>query len=1209
MARSKDPMQASPSLFEAHARQLQEQERNLQRRLRRQRALFIPRFLLQATVEVQLRSAAQDRAYEIALHWADLETSGELLRFKEKSIAPQFLGQFFGEGLGYQVKTASPDDWQMEYEFYVKDVGPADAALGQFPRSSLPLAVVELKGAMTDLDRDRSNGRTAVQQCWDYLNALPACPWGIVSNFRTIRLYHREKGTLSYEEFDLQELRNRARFDQFYCIFERGGLLPSRIGQQPRALELLRKTADRQKGVGDKLYREYQWRRLELIEHLNRKEGKGLDEAIRIAQKLLDRIIFIAFCEDRELLPEKLLETTRSEIRMYSRAKNPAWENFLDLFTAIDKGAKGKREISAFNGGLFADDPAINALELVEEKWTNAFAGFGNYDFSEEVNVEVLGHLFERSITELEKLRVGGLFALKAGVEDAESANGAVPLARRRKKGATARAADESPLSKMPKSAQRKRFGIYYTPPAFTGLIVERTIDALVLEPFAALQEQHQVDPEARTDQDPKRLLAYWSGCLEVLKALAVCDPACGSGAFLIRAYEALDAHYKAVVHGLAGAGMAAEEVAKLEDAIPDLILNHNLYGVDLSEQAVEITQLALWIRSARKGHTLADLSRNIVWGNSLVSDEEMVRQNHPDPEKRPRAMGWESAFPAVFARPKPGFDCVIGNPPWERVKLEEREFFGLGAPHIATAANAAGRKKLIEKLEVENPDLWEHYKAAQASATRMLDHVRSKDAGFVLTGKGDVNLYMLFAELARRIVSPNGRVGLLLPSGIGTDHTTKEFFGELVASKTLSAVYDFVNRLGLFPDVEGRLKFCVLLFSGAEIQSDEMDFVFWAERVEHIAEKSRHVVLSAKEIKLMNPNTLTCPIFRSQRDGDLTKGIYKRVPILIDQNRKQGGNPWGIKFLRMFDQTNDAGLFGEGHEWEKKGYKLTGNSYVKKGKRALPLMEAKMTRDYDHRASCVTMNAKNAYMNYDAEPVSLVDHQNPEFLPMGRYWVAEDDIAARAPKSLSIAAIGFHDIARANDTRTMVACLSPLAGYSNTLPLIVNDGNQRWRRFCCLAGNLNSYPYDFLVRQKANNAHLNFFIVEQLPTLPPETCAEKCPWSKKETIEQWISERVLKLTCTAEDMIPLAKACDFKGSRGDGVHIWKEAERAEIRAELDAAYFHLYGITRDDAEYMLSTFSNSGLVPEDKRGSQQLLCAPGSTGQMVLDAMDRLGV
>ena len=308
-----------------------------------------------------------------------------------------------------------------------------------------------------------------------------------------------------------------------------------------------------------------------------------------------------------------------------------------------------------------------------------------------------------------------------------------------------------------------------------------------------------------------------------------------------------------------------------------------------------------------------------------------------------------------------------------------------------------------------------------------------------------------------------------------------------------------------------------------------------------------------------------------------------------------------------MFHQTNDAALFGEGRAWEKKGYKLVGNCYVKTGKRALPLMEAKMTRDYDHRASTVTMSAKSAYMNYDAESVSLVDHQNPEFLPMGRYWVAEDDIAARAPKSISVAAIGFHDIARANDTRTMVACLTPYAAFSNKLPLVVNENELEWRRFCCLIGNFNSYVYDFVVRQKVGGANLNFFIVEQLPTLPPETYADKCPWSKKETLEQWISERVLKLTCTAEDMIPLAKACDFKGSRGDGVHIWKEAERAEIRAELDAAYFRLYGVDRDDAEYILSTFSNSGVAPDDKRGSQQFLCAPESMGQMVLEAIDRL--
>ena len=469
---------------ESSGRGLFDEQSAHRRRLRPQRALFIPH-LLREKADNNLLEEEQGKAHEIAVHWADLETNGHLPEYKETSIDKTFLDQLFGQGLGYRVKTESPASWEMEHQFFVPSVGPADAALGQFPASlAVPAAMVELKGAKTDLDRDKVNGRTAVQQCWDYLNAVPGCDWGIVSNFRSIRLYNREKGTQAYEEFTLQGLRVRKKFNEFFYLFHRDGLLPSRSGQQPRALALLRETGERQREVGNKLYDAYRWCRLELIQHLCRQERKSLDEAIRIAQKLLDRIIFIAFCEDRGLLPEKSLEMTRDEVRSYSRAKNPAWENFLDLFTAIDKGAKGRRIISPFNGGLFADDSAINELELEDTKWTNFFANFGRFDFSEEVNVEVLGHLFERSITELEKLRVGGLFALEANIEN-PNGNGNGKTARRQgTKGKSVAATTDtaSPLSKMPKSAQRKRFGIYYTPPAFTGLIVERTIDALVRE-------------------------------------------------------------------------------------------------------------------------------------------------------------------------------------------------------------------------------------------------------------------------------------------------------------------------------------------------------------------------------------------------------------------------------------------------------------------------------------------------------------------------------------------------------------------------------------------------------------------------------------------------------------------------------------------------------------------------------------------------------
>jgi hypothetical protein len=1194
MAKKKAAEQGNPRLFEQH-------ERALDRRIRRQRALFIPRYLREAAANQQLSGTAQDKAHAIAVRWADLETSGQLAKHKETSIDTQFLDQLFGEGLGYAVKTESPSGWQLEHKYTVPSIGIADAAFGDFPGTKCPTVVVELKDALNDIDRDKSNGRTAVQQCWDYLNALPDCPWGIVSNFSTIRLYHRSKGILAYEEFTLQELRDRARFNEFYALFERGGLLRSQLGQLPRAAALLDKTQKRQKDVGDELYSKYQRWRYELIHHLHIEEGVAFDEAIRIAQKLLDRIIFIAFCEDRELLPKDSLAETKTDVRRYSRAKNPAWENFLDLFRAVDKGAKGKKEITAFNGGLFEDDPAINALELEDEKWTTAFAGFGAFDFSEEVNVEVLGHLFERSITELEKLRVGGLFALKGAVEgeNGHAQRAAKPAWGLAKKSAQADAPPDSPLSKMPKSAHRKRFGIYYTPPAFTGLIVERTVDALVRDRFASLAKTHKVDPESREPQDPKRLRAYWTACLECLKALAICDPACGSGAFLIRAYESMNAHYLAVWHGLGGSGAPKEELDALQDAIPDLILSSNLYGVDLSREGVEITQLALWIRSARAGKSLMNLSKNILHGNSLVTDLAVD----------PHALDWAGAFPQVFGKGKAGgFDCVIGNPPWEKVKVEDRQFFSLTDPSTAQAVSASDRKKRIAAMPTVAPELHESYLAARARAQRMLDYARGSDR-YPLTGKGDINLYMLFAELARKIVAPSGIVGLLVPSGISSELMCRGLFNSLVDDSRLIALYDFENKDGDFADVHRSQKFCTIIFGGSQAKAVAADFVFFARDIEDVSEsnKQRHIALTAADMKLLNPNTNTCPIFRTRRDANLTRAIYKRVPILIDENRKQGGNPWGIKFFTMFHQTNDAEHFAEAKVWEKKGYKLQGNIYVKTKVRALPLYEAKMVQAFDHRAASVVVEDDNWVRQGQKAETSLVQHANPEFAVMPRWWVAEDAVAHRLDGREKQWYLAYKDVTASTNTRTMIAAILPKVAAVNSAPLAVFRPEITAILECCLLANLNALAYDYVARQKVGNQHLNYFVVYQIPTLPPDTYAGKCPWSKKETLEHWISERVLKLSCTAEDMLPLAKACDFKGSRGDGVHIWKEQDRADLRAELDAAFFHLYGIERDDAEYMLSTFAGTGFIAPDKRGDDGKAWERGSIGEAVLDAYDAL--
>ena len=237
----------------------------------------------------------------------------------------------------------------------------------------------------------------------------------------------------------------------------------------------------------------------------------------------------------------------------------------------------------------------------------------------------------------------------------------------------------------------------------------------------------------------------------------------------------------------------------------------------------------------------------------------------------------------------------------------------------------------------------------------------------------------------------------------------------------------------------------------------------------------------------------------------------------------------------------------------------------------------------------------------------SLVQHANPEFAVQPRWWVAESEVE-RAVRDLPKNGpwyMGYKDITSPTNERTMIASFVPLSGVTNTFVLMPTHIAPL--RQCCLLGNLNAFAYDFVTRQKIGGVHLNFFIVQQLPTLPPDTYEGKCPWSKKETLEHWISERVLKLSCTADDMLPLAKACAFKGSRGDGVHIWKEHDRANLRAQLDAGYFHLYGIGRDDAEYMLSTFTATGFIKPDRRESDGAAWEHGSIGAAVLAAYDAL--
>jgi hypothetical protein len=1105
--------------------------------------LFLRKYLADAANQLPMLPAERERVTSALKQWADAALDGHLQQ-KETSLDAEFLQKIFGEALNYKSVSESPNDYHREKNPTVPGAGIADGSLGWFSsgKTVAPIAVIELKGAGVDLDADRFKGRTPVQQCWDYLVNLPDTQWGIVSNYVTIRLYHKSATPRTYEEFTVADFLDPVRVGQFYHIFEREGLLGNKVAKEaPRATRLLRQTQNQQREVGDKLYRYYADSREQLIGELIDRKGFTQDVAIRTAQKLLDRIIFMAFCEDRGLLPDKLIESTWKNVAPLARATNPRWNNFLDAFHAIDQGHPSLDLATGYNGGLFRQDPVIDQLNL-EDRWTDVFKDIGGYDFHEggEVTVDVLGHIFERSITELEKMRVVGLFGSQAG----------------------------QTLGAMPKSAERKRFGIYYTPPQFTRLIVDETVGKLIAERVESLPGDH----------------AGMHQRISALRKLKIVDPACGSGAFLIAAYERLEEAYEEIARALRVTGHL-QEAQNLTNEYPDYILFDSLYGVDLSEESVEITQLALWIRSAQKGRPLTDLSNNIRRGNSLIRD----------PSVHPNAFDWHTSFPKVFTADAAtaGFDAVIGNPPWERMKVQEREFFALAAPEIASAVNAADRRKMIAEIEAKNPALWERYRAAQDAAEKTLAHVRSEAANFPLTGRGDVNLYMLFAELARQLVAPTGRVGLLVPSGIATDATTKHFFADLMESKTLTALFDFENKRGWFEDVHRAFKFSILLMNGKAVPREAARFVFFAHDIKDLAEKNRQISLSPQDLKLLNPNSGTCPIFRTKRDAELTKKVYRHVPVLIDRNRKNGGNPWGVRFVRMFDQTNDAEHFVNGETLASDGYKLVGNRWTKGNKSYLPLYEAKMIQSFDHRAAGVRIEAGNWMRQGQTDDTSLVEYQNPEFVVQPRYWVEDGTVAASIDDRQWL--LAYKDVTSATNQRTMIATFMPRVAAANTAPLILADNSVR--RQACLLGNLNALAYDFIARQKVGGLHLNFFIVEQLPTFPPDAYDEKCPWDKSQTLEDWVADRVLKLTCTADDMRPLAKAAAF----APGVWKWKESERAQLRAELDAAYFHLYQLGREDVEYVLGTFQ--GIVNEDEKAE-----GAGRTREMILKAYDRMG-
>jgi hypothetical protein len=539
----------------------------------------------------------------------------------------------------------------------------------------------------------------------------------------------------------------------------------------------------------------------------------------------------------------------------------------------------------------------------------------------------------------------------------------------------------------------------------------------------------------------------------------------------------------------------------------------------------------------------------------------------------RYRFFHWHLEYPEIFrvaddeapdANPatgwQGGFSCVLGNPPWEKIEFKEQEFFAARHEKIANAPNAAARKNLIEAL-AHSDDLVE-----QELHSRFLAALREsigwsqllKDSGrYPLAGQGRLNTYAVFAETARTIIGPHGRSGLVLPTGIATDATTAPFFGDLVRTGRLAGLLEFENEEFLLSRaVHHSFRFCLLTICGSDVKASEAVFAFGSRRMSDVA--ARSFVLAPEEILLLNPNTGTAPVFRSRRDAEITLEIYRRIPVLWRE--QPPANPWGLSFRQgIFNMASDSGLFRTREMLESEG---SGG----RAERMLPLYEAKMIHHYDHRLGTYEGQTA-AQANMGTLPrLTPEQHADPERVVLPRYWVAESEVEKRLGDRWGKGwLLGWRDIARSSDERTMVCGALPRAAVGHTFPLLLVSS----ARFAGLYANLASFVLDFITRQKIAGTHITYGHLKQLPVLPPERYDEAVPWLGDGSLGNWVEARVLELTYTAWDMAAFARDLGDDGPP----FVWDEERRFALRAELDAAYFRLYAVGRADVEHILDSF------------------------------------
>ena len=536
------------------------------------------------------------------------------------------------------------------------------------------------------------------------------------------------------------------------------------------------------------------------------------------------------------------------------------------------------------------------------------------------------------------------------------------------------------------------------------------------------------------------------------------------------------------------------------------------------------------------------------------------------------RFFHWCVEFPEVFAANK-GFDVMCGNPPWDKIKVEDKKWFeSHNRADIVNAGTASQRKEAIEALQTSDPTLYKEYAKALADAEALSRFARLAGR-FDLTATGDIDLYPMFAELC--LSFSKEAWGLVLPTGIAMNDSNKAFFSKLIDENRLISLYDFENREKLF-DIDSTNHFCLLTIGKEQDTPRTIKGGFFLTRLDHLLDPRRIYTLQTSDFARLNPNTKTCPVFRTSRDAKLTAKIYRNSTILY--NETTGDNPWNVKFSRMLDMSNDSYLFRTYAQLTAQGATLNGNTFTTvDGETYVPLYEGKMIWHYNHHyGTWPTEGERPNSINMPSED----ELANPDSCIMPWYWVplaAVKERLVKYDKDGNVVwewkhnwMLCFRDISKSTNERTIIATIVPKQGFNNKTPIIFEESGILDGTIMC--GILSSIVFDYVTRQKVGGKSMNFFYVKQFPVLTPEQIPSAMQWQ--------IVKRVAELCYFNHDMDGWAselweemneeQRAELPQLGAQQPWIYNPKRRAILQAELDAIFAHLYGLKTEDLRYIL---------------------------------------